>query len=87
MGTYRSPDIVKSKTAEAVAKTTEQIASAAAQYVVGVENRKKLRQLEENKINEDLYGVNKGISDIPKADDIGLDESMRAQLKGKQVCC
>jgi hypothetical protein len=83
MGTYRSPDIVKSKTAEALAKTTEQITSAAAQYVVGVENRKKLRQLEENKINEDLYGVNKGISDIPKADDIGLDESMRAQLKGR----
>ena len=60
MGTYRSPGIIKNTVAGALAKTTEDIGKTAADYVIGVENRKKLRQLEENKINKDLYDVDKG---------------------------
>ena len=81
MGTYRSPSVIKSPVAGAIAKTAESVGQSAAEYVTTVENKRKLQQLADNKANEDLYGISKSINDIPTADDTKFDEEFKNMLK------
>jgi hypothetical protein len=83
MGTYRSPGIIKNTVAGALAKTTEEIGKSAADYISSVENQKKLQRLQDNKANEDLYGLSKSINDIPTADDKKFDEEFKGMLKSR----